>query len=170
MATLKVNLTELRRYLKGGRPVSGHDVIVDATIAGDLGAEQLVRLALEVRVNPRTRRSLASVALECRVAVSVRHRWYTLLCDGVYGLYRQLLVLGLPNTAPEQQLMPAGDLNRRLRRSLRSAGVVKVQQAKLVHRGQAAVQQIWDAIRNCNVIVWIDNWYVWITQTRLMIA
>ena len=160
MDQVVLDMVSVRRYLKSAAPMNGHELVVDAVVAGDLGARDILKLALASRVNRRTRRSLWTVDRMARVRAPARAGWYIDLCEGVYGLYRQLLVLGLPNTAPTHQLLPAGDMSRRLKQSLRSSGVVKVATPCLADRGDAAAELVWETIRNCDTVLWVDNWYV----------
>ena len=160
MNSIQLDMDSLRAYLVRSDAQCGHDVVADWALRGDEGAQQLVMLAQGVRVNRRTRRSLWQVAAQCRVRESVRKHWYALLCEGLYGLYRQMLVLALPNTAPRHQLMPGQHFSRRVRQTLRATGTVRVAQDDLAQQGRAAVQQTWSSIRNSDSVVWIDNWYV----------
>ena len=106
MDQVVLDMVSVRRYLKSAAPMNGHELVVDAVVAGDVGARDILKLALASRVNRRTRRSLWTVDRMARVRAPARAGWYVDLCEGVYGLYRQLLVLGLPNTAPHPPTSP----------------------------------------------------------------
>ena len=99
----------VRLYLVMGRPMDGFAILRDGLVRGELGALAIVKVALSVRVNRRTRRSLDVVAAEAR-ARGAHDEWYRRLAIQVYGLYRQLTVLALPHTGSSQQLLPAGKI------------------------------------------------------------
>ena len=54
----------LRHYLAHGGPVDGPGLCRDAFHHGEMGAVQLIKLALDVRVNARTKRTLEEFAAE----------------------------------------------------------------------------------------------------------
>ena len=56
-----VYMPMLRLFLHNGRPQSGLDILDDVFVGHEPGAEDMLRLALQMRANPRTRRGYAEV-------------------------------------------------------------------------------------------------------------
>jgi hypothetical protein len=135
--------------------------MLDGLVRRLLGARELVRLALELQANPRTRRTLAAVERWVRVPPSGQPEWYQRLCGRLYNLYRNALLLGLPTGGHRHQYLPSGHLPRAQRRALRSAGLVPASEPSLADRAQAAVRRRWAGLRDQDVVVWVDNWYIW---------
>ena len=54
----------LRHYLAHGSPADGPGLCRDAFHDGELGAVQLIKLTLDVRVNARTKRTLEEFSAE----------------------------------------------------------------------------------------------------------
>ena len=160
MASITLDLAAVRGYLRTAQPLDGEAIVNDGVVRQQPGARELVRLALELRANRRTRRTLDAVGRWVGAAPAVQPGWYRRLCAQLYSLYRTVLLLALPAGGHGHQHVPAGHIPRAQRRVLRPAGMVPPAVPSLADRAQAAVQQRWAAMRDQDVVLWVDNWYL----------
>ena len=86
----------VRNYLAQPPRASGTEVVRDAVLLQVPGAVELLNLVLQVRVNRRTRRTLAHVVAVYNAAV--QPRWYGQLCQHLWNLYRLFICQGSPET------------------------------------------------------------------------
>ena len=84
----------VQNYLAQPPRASGTEVVRDAVLLQVPGAVELLNLVLQVRVNRRTRRTLAHVVAVYNAAV--QPRWYGQLCQHLWNLYRLFICQGSP--------------------------------------------------------------------------
>ena len=90
----RMDFGPLRNYLAQPPRASGTEVVRDAVLLQVPGAVELLNLVLQVRVNRRTRRTLAHVVAIYNAAV--QPRWYGQLCQHLWNLYRLFICQGSP--------------------------------------------------------------------------
>ena len=81
-----IDIQTVRAYLLLPPRLSAAEVMRDAVLVSDPGAVYILTTVLEVRVNRRSRRSLADVVTE--FPKSRQARWYGVVENHVWSLYR----------------------------------------------------------------------------------
>lgn len=61
-----VNLSLVRVYVRNSVATTAEDIFDDAFAASEMGALEIISFCLNLRANPRTRRSMATVMHEWR--------------------------------------------------------------------------------------------------------
>ena len=165
---LVLRLELLRQYLGSTAADSGEALLNDAFLAREVGAQSILVLLLATRGNPRTRRSLGTVCAEWRRLQRLRSRgepckpavWYSTLVKHAFGMLRQLRAFGFPRRAPSGERPLTDRLARSVRRELGYTGAVKVELPTLRVRAAQACRETWAALRDQQVVLWVDNWYL----------
>lgn len=81
-----MDIQTVRQYLLLPPRTSAAEVMHDAVQISDPGALYILSTVLEVRVNRRTRKTLAAVVAEFHKPQ--RSRWYGIVQEHVWSLYR----------------------------------------------------------------------------------
>ena len=161
--SVTIELPLLRLYLRTATPDSGTDILFDAFHRLEWGAVILLRFYLAMRANRRTRRSVQVVAnIWRRTRRNPQSRtplWYRSLLRHVMGLFRQWRLFAYPNLRRRADAALTEALPRSTRRHLSYTGAVQVELPTLKVQSAAAATQLWDHIRDRQVLVWLDNWY-----------
>ena len=126
----------------------------DAFQHGEPGAKELIHLAISVRCNKRTRRTLTTMQAEYHRTVHAR--WYRQYCVRIFALWKVLRKLAMPN---DPVTGPAPRMSARSQRDLVQFGIVKRNRTTLKEAATAASKSIMDAARGAQLVMWMDNLY-----------
>ena len=158
-----IDMPQLRHYLRTAVPADGADIMKDAFISCEPGAMEIISFCLQLRGNPRTRRSVTAVGTECRRLHRNRAAtppdWYQFLVNHVMGMFRQWRTYAYPHGGRLDDSTLTHSLSRRDRRALGYSGTVQVTLPTLQSQATAASQQLFTDMGGQSVVVWFDNWY-----------
>ena len=161
--TVLTDLTMLRQYLRGASPESGMDILRDYIQGMEPGAGELLHFCLQLRNNPRTRRSEAQVRYQWQLQESGQaeseSRWLRDLCQHLIGMWRQWRKVAFPTLAPAVHPQLSQSLPRASRRALQHTGMVQAEMPSLALQARTSFDQLEAAMVGQQVVVWLDNWY-----------
>ena len=111
---LVLNGRLVRHYLQHGRPANGRQLARDAIAHGEPGARAIIKLALDVRCNERTRRKYSKFVAE--YGRRNPSRWFLHYLPRLFSLFKVLRKLARPNARGQQQnvLQVSHHVQRRL--------------------------------------------------------
>ena len=155
---MPIRVSMLRLYLQQSCPTCGEDVIEDAVVHCEPGAVDLVSLLLQLRSNPRTRRTLRTVRMEHLSGLAAPGGWYTRLAEAVYQQYRLWRNAAFP-MQPQTPLSIPMNITRESRRRLRWTRAVQAELPTLGEESRVAATELWNALPGQQVVLWVDNWY-----------
>ena len=144
----------MRYYVTHSHPDNGKAVLRDAFTHGEVGAREVVRLALLMRGNRRTRRTLDSMREQYRRRQPAK--WFLDYRTRIYALWKVLRKLALPN-AP----LTGGGLrvSQLLQRELVRYGVVHRDRRTLRETATQASTDLLRTTQDKQLILWLDNLY-----------
>ena len=144
----------LRDFLRGakyGTPLE----LIDAPLRDEEpGAAVLVELCTQMRVNRRTRRSMA--ALTKAHGQSPWPRWYGVFARWVYRMMQLCQKMPLPEEKAVGSMISA---SRGMRRQLSHAGLAAGRLPPLGQHAHARTNAIWRSMAGKHVVVQFDNCY-----------
>ena len=156
--SLVLDMVSLRRYVGHTVRTDGAQILADAFIGRDAGAIELIRFTCSLRLNRRSRRSVAVVQAEFSRPVSQRARWLATLESALFAQWRVLRQQTTPRQGTPASSSRIGHLSRRTQRELRPSGLVAPKRLTLTERAAVAARFIWDYIHRTQCVLWIDNW------------
>ena len=125
------------------------------------GAGELLKFCLQLRGNPRTRRSEHAVRGEWRMVHGGRaaSKWFTSLAEHCFGAFRQWRKFGFPWAARLEDEGLSQKLSKRDRSKLKYTGAVKPRLPALNVQAADAFRALRDELVGKQALVWLDNWY-----------
>ena len=159
-----VHFELVRLYLRRLPPQSWEDLMRDALWHEDPGALQIVQLCRLMRANRKTRKAIWQLKQEFRRVHAVAgprppRKWYTALGRAAMAIFRTLRAYGFPVIKRHASQALTQVMRRRTRRAIGATGMVDVELPTLRQRADSASDALMAAIKDQEVVVWLDNWY-----------
>ena len=144
----------MRDFLCGAKYGTPLELIDAALRDEEPGAALLVEFCAQMRVNRRTRHSMAT--LTKAHGQSPWPRWYGVFARQVYTVMQLCRKMALPEEKAVGSLISAF---RGIRRQLSHAGLAAGRFTPSGHQAHAKTSAIWKSMAGKQVVVQFDNWY-----------
>ena len=144
----------LRDFLRGAKYGTPLELMDAALLDEEPGAALLVELCAQMRVNRRTRRSMATLIKAH--GQTPWPRWYGMFARQVYTMMQLCRKMALPEEKAVGSMISA---SRGMRRQLSNGGLAAGRLPPLGQQAHARTNAIWRSMARKQVVVQFDNWY-----------
>ena len=145
----------VRHYLQHGRPANGRQLARDAIAHGEPGARAIIKLALDVRCNERTRRQYSKFVAE--FGRRNPSRWFLHYLPRVFSLFKVLRKLARPNARGQQPTVL--HVSHHVQRRLVSSGLLDRTRSTLREEATQAASELLSSTAGSQMVLWLDNLY-----------